>query len=197
MSDEMKDKLAFHARKLFDEHGYHGTSLRDICDLAGCKMPTLYYHYQNKESLYDRVVGEAFCELVPRLWTQLPSGSDAKAYAAAMIIQKKNLSGEERIIYRLAIKTWLGFEDCGNCRQRLLEWEQAAYENNWKTYCGVVESKKWAEYISRSITAAILRILLMGEEISDDEIREEVSMIFDVATHSKRERMDDNGHLNS
>jgi len=185
MAEQMKDKLAVFARRLFDQHGYHGASLRDICELAACKMPTLYYYYENKETLYDRVVGEAFIELVPRLWSQLPAESDPKEYAALMVIQKKHLTEDERLIYRLAMKTWLGFEDCGPCRQRLREWEQSTYESSWQTYHNIVGSKKWAKYISRSVTAIIQRIILMDENISDDDVREEIGMIFDVATHSK------------
>lgn len=182
--EQMKDKIAYYARKEFDKHGYHGTALRDICNLSGCKMPTLYYHYENKETLYDRIVGEAFSELVPRLWAQLPADANPKEYAAQMVIQKKYLTEDERLIYRLAMKTWLGFEDCGPCRQRLLDWEQDAYENSWRNYQDIVGSKQWAKFISRGITAIIQRIILMNEPISDEEIRDEIYMIFDVATHS-------------
>ncbi|MGI6153986.1 MAG: TetR/AcrR family transcriptional regulator [Christensenellaceae bacterium] len=183
--EQMKDKIALHAREQFDKHGYHGTGLRDICKLSGCKMPTLYYYYENKETLYDRIVGEAFTELVPRLWEQLPADADAKEYAAQMVIQKKHLTEDERLIYRLAMKTWLGFEDCGPCRQRLLDWEQSEYENSWQRYHNIVGSKQWAKFISRAITALILRIILLDECIPDDEIRTEINMIFDVAAHSK------------
>lgn len=181
----MKDTIAINARKLFDKHGYHGAALRDICKMSACTMPTLYYYFENKETLFNRLVGDAFAELVPRLWAQLPAGVDAKEYAALMVIQKKHLTEDERLIYRLAMKTWLGFEDCGQCRQELLAWEQAAYEDSWNRYQGLVESKKWAKYISRAITAIIQRMILLGEELSDDDIREEIAMIFEVAMASK------------
>jgi len=185
VTENMKEKIAFHARRLFDMHGFHGAALRDVCKLSGCKMPTLYYYYENKETLYDQVVGKAFAQLVPHLWSKLPTGVSPQEYASLMVIQKKHLSEDERIIYRLAMKTWLGFEDCGQCKERLMEWEQATYENSWKEYSGIVGSKQWAKFISRSITSIIQRIILLNEDISDNEIREEVGMIFDVAMHSK------------
>jgi hypothetical protein len=52
-----------------------------------------------------------------------------------MVIQKKHLSDNERIIYRLAIKTWLGFDGCEESRQKLKEWEQSAYAESWKKIC--------------------------------------------------------------
>lgn len=179
--EQTKNNIALHARRQFDLHGYHGAALRDICQLSGCKMPTLYYYYENKEILYDRVVGEAFAELVPRLWSQLPAQASAQEYAARMVIQKKQLTEDERMIYRLAIKTWLGFEDCGRCRQRLHQWEQAAYEDSWMKYHVLVGSKQWAKFISRAVTSMIQRIILLDEELTDEEIREEIGMIFEVA----------------
>lgn len=180
----MKETIAINARKQFDKHGYHGAALREVCEMSNCKMPTLYYYYKNKEILYDSVVGEAFVELVPRLWEQLPTNVDIKEYSTLMVIQKKHLTEDEHIIYRLAMKTWLGFEECGQCRERLLNWEQTTYDNSWKQYQEIVGSKQWAKFISRSITSIIQRIILLNEDISDNEIREEIMMIFEVASSS-------------
>ncbi|WAZ19223.1 TetR/AcrR family transcriptional regulator [Streptomyces cinnabarinus] len=35
----------------FDEHGYHGTSVRDIARRIGVTVPTLYYHFENKQAM--------------------------------------------------------------------------------------------------------------------------------------------------
>jgi len=43
-------------------------------------------------------------------------------------------------------------------------------------------------FISRSITALIQLIIHMGEDTSDEEIREEIAVIFDVVTHSKNKK---------
>jgi hypothetical protein len=127
----------------------------------------------------------AFEELVANLWKQLPEDLSYKDYCIAKVIQKKNLSEEERIIYRLAMKTWLGIDGCEESRRRLMDWEQKTYDQCWKKCEDIVASKQWAKFIARSITSLIQLIILAGEDISDDEIREEITMIFDVATHLK------------
>lgn len=65
----------------------------------------------------------------------------------------------------------------------IIPYVQATYEQSWKKYAKIVASKQWAKFISRSITALIQLIILAEEDISDDEIREEITIIFDVATH--------------
>jgi AcrR family transcriptional regulator len=35
----------------FQQHGYHGTTVRAIASQAGLTMPSLYYHYGNKEGI--------------------------------------------------------------------------------------------------------------------------------------------------
>ncbi len=186
--EQMKDKIAYHARRLFDVHGFHGTGLRDICQLAGCKMPTIYYYFDNKEKLFDEVVRVAFEDLVARLWSQLPKNLPYTEYNVQKVIQKKHLSEDERIIYRLAIKTWLRCDGCDESRRKLMEWEQRAYQRAWEEYASIVGSEKWAKFIARSVTEMIQRIILLEEDIPDSEIREEINMIFDVATYSNKKR---------
>jgi AcrR family transcriptional regulator len=42
------------ALEAFNEHGYDGTTVRDIAQRVGVSVPALYYHHANKEAiLYD------------------------------------------------------------------------------------------------------------------------------------------------
>lgn len=45
------------AAELFAERGYSATSVREVVEAAGCKKPTLYYYFQNKEHLYLELIG--------------------------------------------------------------------------------------------------------------------------------------------
>lgn len=47
------------ARKLFAQHGYHGTSIRDIAKGAGLSVPGLYHHYESKQVILEKLVSHA------------------------------------------------------------------------------------------------------------------------------------------
>lgn len=148
-------------------------------------MPTVYYYFTNKELLFDKIVRENFECLVERLEKELTEGLPIKESYIQRVINKKTLSQDEKLIYRLALKTWLGFEGCEFSRQKLVEWEQAAYEKMYKKCMKEINSITWAKFFTRSFTNIIQRMMLLEEDISDDEIREEISMIYEVAAQQK------------
>jgi AcrR family transcriptional regulator len=185
--DEMKEKIAYHSRRLFDKDGFHGTALRDVCKLANCKMPTLYYYFENKEKLFDEVVRVAFENLLPKLWAQLPKNVSSQEHDIQMVIQKKHITEDELIIYRLAMKTWLGFDGSEETRHKMMDLQQNIHDNSLKKYSDITDTQQGAIFIARHVTSIIQRIILLKDDISDEEIREEVGMIFFAAAHLKKE----------
>lgn len=51
-----RDQIVRIAANLFGEKGYDGTSLRDIAEASGITKAALYYHFPDKERLYEDVV---------------------------------------------------------------------------------------------------------------------------------------------
>ena len=41
------------ARRLFLNHGYNGTRLRDIAQAADVSMGGIYHHFESKEQIYE------------------------------------------------------------------------------------------------------------------------------------------------
>ena len=53
--DNRPEQIIRIATRLFARRGYEGTSLRDIADEAKITKAALYYHFPNKEALYQRI----------------------------------------------------------------------------------------------------------------------------------------------
>lgn len=52
------------ARQLFAQHGYHGTSIREIADAAGLSVPGLYHHYPSKQEILKDLVTQVMNRLL-------------------------------------------------------------------------------------------------------------------------------------
>jgi AcrR family transcriptional regulator len=48
------------AANLFADHGFDGVSTREIAKACGCSLPIIYYHFSNKQTLYN----EAFANRI-------------------------------------------------------------------------------------------------------------------------------------
>jgi TetR/AcrR family transcriptional regulator len=55
------------AEEQFSRHGYVATRLEDVAAAVGVKRAALFYHFADKQSLYDAVIASAFRPLVARL----------------------------------------------------------------------------------------------------------------------------------
>ena len=54
-----RDQLVDVATSLFSEHGYEGTSVRDIAEAAGIRAASVYAHVAGKEDFLYRIVADA------------------------------------------------------------------------------------------------------------------------------------------
>ena len=55
------------AERLFARRGYTATRLKDVADAVGVKQAALFYHFRDKQALYDAVIEDAFGGLVGRI----------------------------------------------------------------------------------------------------------------------------------
>ena len=51
----VQDRLLDAAEQLFCEHGFEGTSVRDIAAAAGCNIASINYYFGGKDKLYVEV----------------------------------------------------------------------------------------------------------------------------------------------
>lgn len=65
--DSMKAKILASARKIFGEYGYNDTTTRSIAKDVGIDISTLYYHWGEKQDLYEAVLRDVSDEIQSQL----------------------------------------------------------------------------------------------------------------------------------
>ncbi|MFF7333546.1 TetR/AcrR family transcriptional regulator [Streptomyces sp. NPDC090306] len=97
------DPILLHAMEAFNEHGYHGTSVRDIAGRVGVTVPTLYYHYANKQALLATLLETSMKDVLDRCRAAAEeAGDDPLRRFSAMV---------ESIVLYMAHRKGLAFLD--------------------------------------------------------------------------------------
>jgi AcrR family transcriptional regulator len=65
--NSMKARILSAARNLFGEYGYNDTTTRMIAGDVGIDISTLYYHWGEKQDLYEAVLAEISAEIQNKL----------------------------------------------------------------------------------------------------------------------------------
>ena len=65
--NSMKAKILASARRIFGEYGYNDTTTRRIAKDVGIDISTLYYHWGEKQDLYEAVLRDVSDEIQSRL----------------------------------------------------------------------------------------------------------------------------------
>ena len=65
--NSMKARILASARKIFGEYGYNDTTTRMIARDVGIDISTLYYHWGEKQDLYEAVLMEISEEIQKKL----------------------------------------------------------------------------------------------------------------------------------
>jgi TetR/AcrR family transcriptional regulator len=65
-AERTRASILAHAQRLFAERGFTDTRLEDVADAVGLKRPALFYHFKDKQALYDAVIEDLFGDLWDR-----------------------------------------------------------------------------------------------------------------------------------
>ncbi|MEE8211948.1 MAG: TetR/AcrR family transcriptional regulator [Acidiferrobacterales bacterium] len=65
--DNRRQRLLDTAARLFRQHGYHATSMRDIASAVGMLPGSIYYHFASKDELLVTVYREGVSRIAERL----------------------------------------------------------------------------------------------------------------------------------
>lgn len=79
------DSIRREAAKLFFEHGYEATTLRQVAAVCGLKVGSLYNHIANKEDLLLQIMGGTMDELTAQIAASLEGIDDPLQRLVAFI----------------------------------------------------------------------------------------------------------------
>ena len=82
------------ASRLFATHGYAGTSLRDIAQEAKITKAALYYHFPNKEALYEQIVVDNLQALIDRVSDAIDQADSATEQVRAFMVTAADVFAE-------------------------------------------------------------------------------------------------------
>ncbi|MHB0884889.1 MAG: TetR/AcrR family transcriptional regulator [Bacillota bacterium] len=78
MNPGKSEEILTAAIRLFQEKGYHATSMQDIADAVGLQKGSLYHHISSKEELLAWIVARALARYVEELQGIVESGRPAR-----------------------------------------------------------------------------------------------------------------------
>ena len=68
--NETKQKILDVALDLFSQNGFSAVSIRDICKVVDIKESSVYYHFKNKQTIFDELL-QRFETIATDLMSQL------------------------------------------------------------------------------------------------------------------------------
>ncbi|MBE9481380.1 MAG: TetR/AcrR family transcriptional regulator [Bacteroidetes bacterium] len=91
--DETRDKILDVAATIFSKFGFHKTTVDEIARAAHKAKGSVYYHFKNKEELFQGVIDKEFQMLRGELIKAIDSGNNAKEKLANYItVRMKTLN---------------------------------------------------------------------------------------------------------
>ncbi|MCH8502089.1 MAG: TetR family transcriptional regulator [Aliidiomarina sp.] len=81
-----KDKIILAAEKLFSEHGFEQTSLRQITSEADVNLASVNYHFGSKKSLIQAVMSRYQSVFMPALDEQLSRLAEHETYSTTDVL---------------------------------------------------------------------------------------------------------------
>jgi AcrR family transcriptional regulator len=100
---ERKAKILRRAASLFDQNGYHNTSMEDIAAAVGVRKPTLYHYYKGKEEIlfciHEEFVDLLTSRLEARLQTPMASSSYLLELMADVLGLMETHRGHVRVFF--------------------------------------------------------------------------------------------------
>lgn len=99
----MANRVLKEAGAAFARSGYRETSLREVADRVGIRVPTLLYHYPSKQALYEAIVRRFHVELEEVVAVALDTEGSAAERLETVIIDLSAFADRHRRLIRVIV----------------------------------------------------------------------------------------------
>ena len=182
--DMIKEKIMKVAIKNFSEVGFHGTSIRHIAAEVGCSLPTIYYYFESKEKMFEKIVFEEFMKINQAWEKRVDLSDDPRDLYVSVIMHRLKLRGHERRVYRLALKIWFGYDGPKELREKIVAWEESRFNNNREflnsKYAGTPNLDSFIRVLIALVENYMLKNLLLDEAFTQEEVEKKIYWLFDT-----------------
>lgn len=99
----MANRVLKEARESFARNGYRETSLREVAERVGIRVPTLLYHYASKQLLYEAIVRRFHAELEEVVARALDTEGSAAERLEKVIIGLSAFADQNQRLIRVIV----------------------------------------------------------------------------------------------
>ena len=99
--ERTRERILDAAEALFAERGYEGATLRDVAARVKLRNPSLYNHFESKESLYAAVLERGLGPLLRLLGDHVGSGRDPRGAGEELLAVVMQILAERPALPRL------------------------------------------------------------------------------------------------
>lgn len=180
MTQEFKDNIKKVAVRQFHRDGFHGTTIRNIAREVGCSLPMVYYYYQNKQSLFHEIIAEDYFALIRRLARQRTE-TDALDFYTNFVRSVTELDEHDRMVYRLGVKVYLGFDGDDALHAIMDDWEFSILPRHYERLRPFLEGRDNPEAVVRALVHLLENliegIVVKQRPFTEAQIRDELAVI--------------------
>lgn len=96
-----RERILMEARKLLAKQGYSGLSMREIAEAVGVSKAAIYYHFADKEALFEAIVSQSLDKMEALIDEARAQAGDGRAAVQAIVERILTQPEDERAIIRL------------------------------------------------------------------------------------------------
>lgn len=177
---DLRERIKVVAVEHFNNHGYHGTSVRNIAKDVGCSLPMIYYYFNNKKELFDEIIKKEYFALLKRQAALLKTNNMIDFYTK-FVYDLNSLSDHDKKVYRLGVKVYLCFDGDDELRDLMDKWEKTILPRHLEILKPHLKNVRNDIAITRTLVHLlenlIQNIVVKNRFLPEEEIREVISVV--------------------